>query len=171
MFIGHNNREIVIKVTEETIYFYFSSELERHEKMMEEATEDYLDSMDEDDKEPSNFYWIPTKEWKDSFEAEYEPGKHHWQNHMFLKNWYTVEMNKFINKSLGLKKIIPNGIKMYLHCRLCMKEGIKANLAVGWTLKGMQIWCENHSINVAAFDFQGNKVIDDNNPSKSPISL
>jgi hypothetical protein len=61
-------------------------------------------------------------------------------------------------------KRIPNTneIKMFIHCGLCMKElpaGQSprewAQLEVGWTDIGLQIWCKRHECNVGHIDFQG----------------
>ena len=56
---------------------------------------------------------------------------------------------------------MKNKIKMYLHCKKCLNtETMKdeAILAVGWTKKGLQVWCENCNQNVMALDFKGQKV-------------
>ncbi len=54
---------------------------------------------------------------------------------------------------------------MYVHCKNCLdlkKNRDKAHLAVGWTKKGFQIWCENCDTNVASFDLLGQKIDYDN---------
>lgn len=55
-----------------------------------------------------------------------------------------------------------NEIKLYFHCGLCMKElpeGISprewARLEVGWTERGLQVWCKRHDVNVMHIDFEG----------------
>lgn len=60
---------------------------------------------------------------------------------------------------------MKNKIRVYLHCGKCLEEkpeGISprdyANNEVGWTVKGFQIWCKRHEMNVANFDLKGNKV-------------
>lgn len=59
---------------------------------------------------------------------------------------------------------LPNtlGIKLYMHCKLCIDElpaGIApvtyARLSVGFTDEGLQIWCDRHSCNVAHIHFEG----------------
>ena len=47
-----------------------------------------------------------------------------------------------------------NHIKLYFHCRTCMS----GKLAVGWTIKGLQVWCENCNKNVVSLDFLGQKI-------------
>ena len=56
-------------------------------------------------------------------------------------------------------------IKAYLHCKLCMGEipdttcpADWARLNVGWTKKGLQVWCERHNENVINLDFLGQQV-------------
>ena len=53
-------------------------------------------------------------------------------------------------------------IHAYQHCKRCMEEmpaGISpqewAQLEMGWTLIGFQVWCKRHNCNVAHVDFQG----------------
>ena len=58
---------------------------------------------------------------------------------------------------------MKNVISMYMHCRKCLEETpdgetYTPNLAVGWTPKGLQVWCEHHDCNVAAIDFLGQKI-------------
>ncbi len=52
----------------------------------------------------------------------------------------------------------------YLHCGKCIAElppGISpqmfAQLEVGFTPEGLQIWCRRHQANVMHIDFQGQK--------------
>ena len=57
-------------------------------------------------------------------------------------------------------------ILMYLHCKKCLfesglKEGSgfgKEKLVVGWTRKGLQLWCEGCDKNIIALDFKIQKV-------------
>jgi len=53
-------------------------------------------------------------------------------------------------------------IQAYIHCGLCIdefKEGNKqpSKIAVGWTVKGIQVWCERHNCNIMHMDFGGQK--------------
>jgi len=59
---------------------------------------------------------------------------------------------------------IPNGsvIESYMHCGLCLDEkpdGISpqnyAQLEVGFTILGIQVWCKRHQANVCHIDFEG----------------
>ena len=53
-------------------------------------------------------------------------------------------------------------ITMYLHCRKCLDEipadtspSTWAQLDVGWTEIGLQVWCKRHKCNVVNIDFEG----------------
>ena len=56
-------------------------------------------------------------------------------------------------------------IKQYIHCSLCIQEGIpqgesprtNARFDIGWTKHGLQIWCVRHECNILHIDFQGKK--------------
>lgn len=70
------------------------------------------------------------------------------------------------------RKVIPitNEIKAFFHCGKCI-EDIKflvetkgnasprayAQLEVGWTVLGLQVWCKRHECNVISIDFEGQK--------------
>ena len=56
-------------------------------------------------------------------------------------------------------------IGMFFHCRKCIAELPKgespesfARLSVGWTPKGVQVWCVRHQSNIMNLDFQGQQV-------------
>lgn len=61
-----------------------------------------------------------------------------------------------------------NRIKQFFHCSQCIEEYEKsefkgsprdfAQIEVGWTIEGFQVWCKRHEINIADFDFMGNKI-------------
>jgi hypothetical protein len=62
--------------------------------------------------------------------------------------------------------MIPTGneIKMFFHCRQCLKEKPHdvsprdwAQLEAGWTEIGFQVWCKRHEINIIHVDFEGAK--------------
>jgi len=56
-------------------------------------------------------------------------------------------------------------IVQFMHCSLCIKEGIPkdespqtwSRLSVGWTVEGFQVWCNRHESNVIHVDFEGIK--------------
>lgn len=54
-------------------------------------------------------------------------------------------------------------IKQYFHCKKCLSEKPKdqsaaewARLNVGFTAKGLEVWCMRHNVSVANLDFKGN---------------
>ena len=63
-----------------------------------------------------------------------------------------------------------NRIIQFVHCTKCVDELDKsedefkgsprdfAKIEVGFTKKGIQVWCITHDINIAHFDLCGNKV-------------
>lgn len=60
---------------------------------------------------------------------------------------------------------IINNIEMFFHCASCMPDkprGISprdyADLEVGWTRKGLQVWCKRCDKNVINIDLLGQKV-------------
>jgi len=55
-------------------------------------------------------------------------------------------------------------ISAYMHCGLCLQERPRdrspqdwARLEVGWTARGLQVWCLRHNCNVCNIDFEGQK--------------
>jgi hypothetical protein len=54
--------------------------------------------------------------------------------------------------------MIPNRISQYFHCMNCISSGRKDKISVGWTPKGIQVWCDMCNQNVIAFDFKGQKI-------------
>ena len=60
---------------------------------------------------------------------------------------------------------MENKIHAFFHCKKCLKELPKdqspreyAQIEVGWTEKGFQVWCKRHESNIAALDFMGQKI-------------
>ncbi len=59
---------------------------------------------------------------------------------------------------------VTNKIEAFFHCSQCLDEKPDilspreyANLEVGWTKLGFQVWCKRHECNVMHIDFQGIK--------------
>jgi len=61
---------------------------------------------------------------------------------------------------------VTNKIHMFIHCKLCLDEFYSskpsdlspreyAQIEVGWTKPGFQIWCKRHEVNVMDVDFGG----------------
>lgn len=60
--------------------------------------------------------------------------------------------------------MIPNDmqIKMFMHCGRCLSERPEhlsprewAQLEIGWTAIGVQVWCKRHEVNIVHIDFEG----------------
>lgn len=70
-------------------------------------------------------------------------------------------------------------IKTYLHCGKCIEEipdGVSPQewqqFQVGWTEKGLQIWCRRHDCNVCNIDFEGAQhPADTEAPKHTPTQL
>ena len=60
---------------------------------------------------------------------------------------------------LGMKLIVSlnNEIENYMHCRKCVEEAMEKGVSpreysdyeVGSTMKGVQVWCNRHHVNIA----------------------
>jgi len=58
-----------------------------------------------------------------------------------------------------------NYIERYFHCKECFEEK-PADISardwirneVGWTIKGLQVWCVRHEKNIINLDFKGQKI-------------
>ena len=67
---------------------------------------------------------------------------------------------------------IPNtmSIEMYLHCGLCITEHAKPQmLEVGWTQRGLQVWCKRHDCNMLHLDFEGKQLKANTTASKETV--
>lgn len=58
-----------------------------------------------------------------------------------------------------------NDITTFFHCKECLESLPNGKsprdwvrLEVGWTPKGIQVWCIRHEMSVAHFDFEGQKI-------------
>lgn len=61
--------------------------------------------------------------------------------------------------------VMKNLIKAFFHCKKCIEEIPPntsprewAQLEVGWTRYGVQVWCKRHELEVEHFHLMGNKV-------------
>lgn len=69
-----------------------------------------------------------------------------------------------------------NEIELYFQCSLCMQELMELEIEqspqeyqqieVGWTKKGLQVWCKRHDCNIVHIDFEGQK-----HPANCEIAL
>jgi hypothetical protein len=59
----------------------------------------------------------------------------------------------------------PNDISMFFHCKTCLQmkpDNLSPRewvaIEVGWTQKGLQVWCVRCEKNIINLDFLGQKV-------------
>ena len=59
---------------------------------------------------------------------------------------------------------VPNEIVQYFHCGMCMDERPEdqsprewSSIEVGATVRGIQVMCKRHGVNIIHMDFQGTK--------------
>ena len=57
-----------------------------------------------------------------------------------------------------------NEIVLFMHCGMCIEDKPDdispqdwARIEVGWTEKGLQVWCKRHGCNMIHMDFEGQK--------------
>lgn len=72
---------------------------------------------------------------------------------------------RIINQNMekSPKMFHPARIIQYFHCRECYsgeegRQQTSGNLAVGWTLEGLQVFCETCKQSVCDIDFRGQKM-------------
>jgi hypothetical protein len=78
-------------------------------------------------------------------------------------NTLTEEQRDAIEEQLPQRDIpASNEIVQYFHCAKCLKEKPSnisprdyAQLEVGFSILGVQVWCKRHECNVMHMDFQG----------------
>ena len=53
-------------------------------------------------------------------------------------------------------------IELYFECNRCFEElpagespSDYADISIGWTKQGVQVWCDRHNINLIHIDFEG----------------
>lgn len=59
-----------------------------------------------------------------------------------------------------------NKIQLFFHCGKCSEENKArkqsmeefSRISVGWTKKGLQVWCVRHDCNIVNLDFMGQKI-------------
>ena len=60
---------------------------------------------------------------------------------------------------------VPNNIVSFIHCKLCLEEFYAqpsdlspreyAQVEIGFTKPGIQVWCKRHEVNIMHIDFEG----------------
>lgn len=97
---GRINRDVLIRIDDRTIYFYFNEDYQRHENWLQNEIEyrelNGVDKLSDEEKYNTEFYWIDKKDWHKSKTENLERGDN-WHNHMEEKNWFTAEMERFLD--------------------------------------------------------------------------
>ena len=72
-----------------------------------------------------------------------------------------------LNARVGGDLSTPNQVIMFFHCAKCIREWRVApeaagksprewaRLEIGWTAKGIQVWCSRHDVNVMLIEGDG----------------
>ena len=98
----HDSRQIMIRIDKEAIEFFFYEQFIRRQEWIDEQTEKaekYGDFLEEEDTENLGFYWINKRDWI-SDRTERLDREDNWHFHMKEKNWFTDEMEKFIDANV-----------------------------------------------------------------------
>ena len=60
-----------------------------------------------------------------------------------------------------MKPRVKKEIEEFFNCHRCLEENgygpYDPHIEVGWTKKGIQVWCKYHDMNMIHIDFQGQK--------------
>lgn len=98
----HDKREIMIKIENGCVQFFFYEQYLKRKQWVEEETQRKLEYVEqeltEDESENNEFYWFELSEWvKDK--TERLDRADNWHKHMIHKNWFTKEMASFLNNA------------------------------------------------------------------------
>lgn len=96
---GHDNRTIYIEIDDNFISFYFESAINYFNSRQQYLADNNIEPNEDEPKEPTEFYWIPTDEWISDRTNRQGRGDN-WFIHMREKNWFTKEMEKFIDENV-----------------------------------------------------------------------
>ena len=97
-----DSRQIMIRIDEEAIEFFFYEQFVGRQNWIEEQQEkadNYGDFLEDEDLENNGFYWINKRDWI-SDRTERLDREDNWHFHMKEKNWFTDEMEKFIDDNI-----------------------------------------------------------------------
>lgn len=97
-----DTRDIMIRIEDEHICFYYYENYLRQKEWIEKETERRIEEGEEpltqDESANHEFYWIDKDHWiKDA--TERQDRDDNWHTHMERKSWFTSEMKKFINQN------------------------------------------------------------------------
>ena len=84
---------IIIKITDDYIYFYFEREYFRQIEWFNSKEDWELEEISQENLTPSEFYGFEKDRWNHPQE--------HFPSHMMRKTWFTQKMLDFINKNVN----------------------------------------------------------------------
>lgn len=85
------DRNIIIKITDDYIYFYFEKEYFDHIEWVNSSKLCDSQELDEEEINPCEFYGFEKERWSNK--------QFDFPAHMNRKNWFTSEMLNFINEN------------------------------------------------------------------------
>ncbi len=100
LFIDPRGREIIIKITDYYILFYYAKQVRMHEWWLLAQQENEIEISEEDER-VNEFYNIEKRAWINDF-TNNVTREDNFHNHMRKKNWFTGEMYNFLNDSCKL---------------------------------------------------------------------
>lgn len=96
----NDKRDILIKIEDGTIWFYFHEQYKRELNYIlreeERRQENGEPELSEEEKHINEFYWVDAQDWHKS-KTEYLDRSDNWHNHMNEKNWFSSEMETFLD--------------------------------------------------------------------------
>jgi len=95
-----DNRQIMINIKDGTIWFYFYEQYREQLHFIQEEIQRRQEcgepELTKEEKVVAEFYWIDANDWNKS-KTEYLDREDNWHTHMNNKNWFTKEMEKFLD--------------------------------------------------------------------------
>lgn len=97
-----DNRQILIKINDGYVEFFYYEQYLLQLKWIEEETERRLEyngeELTEEEAGNHSFYWMGLEEWINDKTQRLDRDDN-WHKHMRRKNWFTEEMADFINQA------------------------------------------------------------------------
>ena len=95
----NDNRDIDIEIQNGAISFYFTKQYNRQKQWVEDEIENRgYDDLGEDEKANNPFYSILSRHWVEDKTNRLDRGDN-FHNHMREKNWFTKDMEDFLNEN------------------------------------------------------------------------
>jgi len=94
-FSDNRNREVIIKIEDDYISFYYADSFRHMEQYLELIGEEAANELSKEEKTVYDFYYIPKEQWINDRNKPLERGNN-WHHHMKEKNWFTDAMYNFL---------------------------------------------------------------------------